>query len=274
MHRSSSVSFTHRNTRSRIILPVLASLLAACESGTTPTDTPPVSFSVSTAEQLSAGAGGYLAGGWAAAVADGPLVIGIGSDTLRIDSVRVVLAQATLRRAVSATCGTEGHDDSTDPQCANINAGPTIVKLPLTAGALSLFDVPVPKGTYASIAVRVHQANKGETGPNVVAFLAAHPEWENKSIKADGTFNGVAFHWAHDPPAQLNHTFSPALEVGDAGTNFTLQVNVASWFVSNTGKLIDPNDKTNVFYPQVASHVASSFKLFRDEAKKGHDDGK
>ena len=262
---------------SRRVVAVAASLFAlaqlGCDDSTSLGSTPPVSFSVSTAEQ-AAGASLMQANSTATVTPSGALRITAGNDTLIIDSVRVVLAQVTLVRTANAACGTAGHDDSNDPLCANLKAGPLIVKLPLSAGAASIFDVAIPQGSYSAISVRVHQANKGETGPNVVQFLADHPDWENKSIKADGTFNGTPFHWSHDPPAQLIHTFNPPLEVGPNGTNFTLRVDVASWFVSNSGPLIDPNAKTNVLYPQVAAHVAASFKVFSDDTRKGHDDGK
>src|SRR5205085_4775981 len=85
----------------------------------------------------------------------GALKIGVGTDTLVIDSVRVVLAQATLAKT-GAQCGVDGHDDSADPDCARISTGPFIVKLPLGDGVLSLFDVPIPAGTFNRLAVCVH----------------------------------------------------------------------------------------------------------------------
>jgi len=254
------------------LLAVSAAALAllACGDPTSPVAStePAVSFSVSTAEQIAA------TGNRAAfAVADAPLVLVQGTDTLRIDSVRVVLAQATLAKA-GDQCGVDGHDDTADANCANISTGPFIVKLPLSAGILSLFDVPIPAGSYSRLAVRVHKPNHVNSGPNQEAFLAAHPEWLNKSAMVDGTFNGVAFHWAHDPPIQLNHTFNPPLVITADGSNFTLKIDVASWFRASSGVLINPGAPTNVLYPQIAANVANSLKLFRDNGKKGHDDGK
>ena len=230
--------------------------------------TPPVSFSVSTSEAI-----GVSPNRASFATTNAPLVIGVGKDTLVIDSVRVVLAQVTLARLADEACGTAGHDDSNDASCSNLSTGPTIVKLPLTAGALSLFDIPVPAGTYTKFSVRVHKPSSGDVGPNVAAFLAANPTWTNISIRVDGAFNGVAVHWSHDPVVQLTHAFTPPLVIS-AASNFTLKIDVASWFKSTTGALIDPNAKTNAFYPQIANNVKVSFKVFKDDALKGHDDGK
>jgi len=248
--------------------------VAACDGLTPPrSSSRPVSFSVSTQEAAAAiSASRMPSAAFEASVADGPLVVTSGSDTLVIDSVRVVLAQVVLARAGDEACGASGHDDSSDSECKSLNSGPFIVKLPLTAGAFSLFDVPVEQGAYSGFAVRVHKPNRADSGPNVQAFLDAHPDWENKSIKVDGTFNGVAVHWSHDPVAQLEAQFDPAIVV-DSAANFTLKVNVASWFRAENGSLIDPNDKFNAQYPQVALNVKNSFSLFKDDSRDGHDDG-
>jgi len=258
-----------------LIAPTAALSLVACGDTAAPDGGPNanVSFSVSTSETIG-GTAAFASRAVFASATDGPLIQIIGKDTLRIDSIRVVLAQVTLRRQADSTCGLQGNNDATDASCTTMSSGPFIQKLPLTSGALSLFDIPIPKGTYTSIAVRVHKPNATETGPNVVAFLQAHPEWLNKSAMVDGTFNGVAFHWAHDPPIQLTHTFSPALEVGATGGNFTLKADVASWFVATSGVLINPGAPTNALYPQIAANVGKSFKVFKDDAKKGHDDGR
>ena len=257
----------------RTALCAFALSATACDAITSPSSSEKaVSFSVAIAEKPASVAALRAAGASSAsAVADGPLVIAVGNDTLVIDSVRVVLAQVVLARAGDDACGTAGHDDASDSECASLNTGPFIAKLPLTAGALSLFDVPVPKGVYSAVAVRVHKPNRLDSGPNVQAFLDAHPDWENKSIKVAGSFNGVPVHWSHDPVAQLEHTFEPPIVV-DSAANFTLKIDVASWFRAANGSLIDPNAKTDALYPQIATNVKNSFSLFRDEQKDGHND--
>ena len=260
----------HPSFSRALAMSVTALVLLACGDPTSPAGTtePAVSFSVSTAEQITA------TGNRAAfAVADAPLVLVQGTDTLRIDSVRVVLAQATLT-LTSDQCGVAGHDDTKDAGCANISAGPVIVKLPLTTGVLSLFTAPIPAGSYTRLSVRVHKPTTSGGDSSTIAFLQLHPEWFNKSAMVDGTFNGVAFHWAHDPPIQLNHTFDPPLVITADGSNFTLKIDVASWFRASSGALINPGAPTNALYPQIAGNVANSLKLFRDNGKKGHDDGK
>src|SRR4051812_43030851 len=165
-----------------LIAPSAALTLLACGDTVAPDGGPnaTVSFSVSTAERVGPSAA-FASRAVFATATDGPLIQIIGKDTLRIDSIRVVLAQVTLRRQADTTCGLTGNNDGADATCSTLSSGPFIQKLPLTSGALSLFDIPIPKGTYTSIAVRVHKPNAQETGPNAVAFLQAHPEWLNKS---------------------------------------------------------------------------------------------
>jgi hypothetical protein len=56
--------------------------------------------------------------------------------------------------------------------------------------------------------------------------------------------------------------------------NFTLRADVGSWFVASNGSLINPGAPTNSLYPQIAGNVYKSFKVFEDNTRKGHDDGK
>ena len=208
-------------------------------------------------------------------IVNGAMVIASGTDTLIIDSIRVVLAQIVLRQQQDTTCGNSGHDDKNAATCAPVASGPYLAKLPLTPGAASLFDgIPIPNGTYTGIKVRIHNPRIGDASSTTAAFLAAHPEWVGKSMMVDGKFNGTAYHWAHDPPVQLEHPFNPAVVVDDkTAFNFTLQIDVATWFVAATGQLINPGAPTNGLYPQVAGNIAKSFHVFKDDKKNGHNDG-
>jgi len=267
-----------RPTLYRVVVFVAGLALIGCDFlGDPKPGTKAVSFSVSTSEAIASSVVAFARNAFdhmaSASSEDGPLFIGAGTDTLRIDSVRIVLAQVTLGRVNSDECGASSNDDAKDANCATLSTGPFIQKLPLTSGALSLFDVPVEKGSYGFLTVRVHKPNRSDSGPNMQAFLDANPTWENISIRVDGAFNGAAVHWNHDPVVQLQHKFDPPLEVTETnGTNFTLKVDVASWFKAANGSLIDPNAKTNVQYPQIALNVKNSFKVFKDDKRSGHDD--
>jgi hypothetical protein len=200
----------------------------------------------------------------------GSLVVASGTDTLQIDSVNVVFARIVLRQASGVGCGEDGHDDHADRDCAELKAGPVLVSLPLTAGAQTLFSVPAPTGTYTGMKLRTHKPNRADSGPNTQAFLAQHPEYENRSIRVVGKFRGTAFVWTGDPEAKLEQSFVPPLSVTDAsGLSLTLKIDVASWFKAQDGTLLDPRTTS---YPQIANNIKQSFRTFEDKAHTGHDD--
>lgn len=198
------------------------------------------------------------------------LVVASGSDALQIDSVNVVFARVVLYRSSGAACGTDGHDDAQDQDCAELKSGPILVSLPLSAGAQTLFNVPASVGTYTGMKLRTHKPKRADSGPNTQAFLAAHPEYESRSIRVVGKFRGAPFVWTGDPEAQLEQSFVPPLSVTDvSGLNLTLKIDVASWFKAANGALLDPRTTS---YPQIANNIKQSFKAFEDKNHAGRDD--
>jgi hypothetical protein len=198
------------------------------------------------------------------------LVVTSGNDTLQIDSVNVVFARVVLHQASATACGDDGHDDTADHDCAGLASGPILVSLPLSAGAQTLFNVAAPVGTYTGIKLRTHKPNRADSGPNTQAFLAAHPDYENRSIRVVGKFRGAPFVWTGDPVAQLEQAFAPPLSVTDlSGLNLTLKIDVSSWFKTTGGALLDPRTTS---YPQIANNIKQSFKAFEDKSHTGHDD--
>lgn len=267
------------STRSLVTALVGAALVGCSADSTTPGGANAIAFSVSTADATVGVSGmhaAYMRPSYGVSLnGSGSLVIGIGADTLRIDSIKVVLAQISLFTAADSTCGDDGHDDMKDNSCSPLAAGPIVVRLPLTAGDSQVMSVPVPKNTYTGMSFRVHKPNTQDTSATVTAFLAAHPEWKNLSIKVDGAFDGQPVHWQGDPVVQVKEKFSPPVVVSDtSGLNFTLHVSAASWFVAQNGSLINPNSATGPLYPQIAMNINKSFHAFEDDKHNGHDDGK
>jgi hypothetical protein len=251
----------------------VAGTIAACSGDmlTTPTAPGAVTFSVATRASSSASLSRSSAS-FEVAPAPAPtsLVVASGNDTLQIDSVNVVFAHVVLHRASGTACGEDGHDDTADQDCAELKAGPILVSLPLAAGTQTLFNVSVPAGTYTGMKLRTHKPNRADSGPNTQAFLAQHPEYENRSIRVVGKFRGAPFVWQGDPEAQLEQSFVPPLSVtGVSGLNLTLKIDVASWFTAPGGALLDPRTTS---YPQIASNIQLSFKTFEDRNHTGNDD--
>jgi hypothetical protein len=256
---------------SALTLVVVAGMLAACSADTvtTPAAIGAVTFSIAT-HAASPAATSLSGASFDVASAPTPLIVTSGNDTLQIDSVNVVFARVVLYKASSSACGTDGHDDAADQDCAELKSGPVLVSLPLSAGAQTLFNVPASVGTYTGMKLRTHKPNRADSGPNTQAFLAAHPEYENRSIRVVGKFRGVPFVWQGDPEAQLEESFVPPLSVSDAsGLNLTLKIDVASWFTATGGALLDPRTTS---YPQIANNIKLSFQAFEDKSHTGLDD--
>jgi hypothetical protein len=250
---------------------VVAGMIAACSGDvlTTPTAPGAVTFSIATRAGSSASLS-LSSASYDVAPAPTSLVVASGADTLQIDSVNVVFARVVLHRSAGSACGDDGHDDSADQDCAELKAGPILVSLPLSAGAQTLFNVAVPAGTYSGMKLRTHKPNRADSGPNTQAFLAAHPEYENRSIRVVGKFRGAPFVWQGDPEAEIAQTFAPALSVsGASGLDLTLRIDVATWFTAPGGVLLDPRTTS---YLQIANNIKASFRTFEDRNHTGSDD--
>ncbi len=255
-----------------LTLLTVASALGACASDMlTPPNALPAPVNVSIATSAAPLASFSRSGASFDVVpASGSLIVVSGNDTLQLDSVNVVFTRIVLYRAADAACGSDGHDDGADHDCAELKSGPILVSLPLTAGAQTLFSVPAPSGTYTGMKLRTHKPNRADSGPNTQAFLVQHPEYENRSIRVVGKFRGTPFVWTGDPEAQLEQAFVPSLTVSDgSGLNLTLKIDVASWFKAPGGALLDPRTTS---YPQIADNIKQSLKAFEDNDHTGHDD--
>jgi hypothetical protein len=266
----------HANLTARrfnaLMLLTTAIALGACSSDTVTTPgAAPGAVTLSIATSAAAlPSHSMSSASFAVAPAAGSLIVASGSDTLQLDSVNVVFARVVLHRATGTACGDDGHDDGADHDCAELKAGPILVSLPLTAGAQSLFNVPAPVGTYTGMKLRTHKPNRADSGPNTQAFLAQHPEYENRSIRVVGKFRGAPFVWTGDPVAQLEQSFVPPLAVTDAsGLSLTVKIDVTTWFKAQSGALLDPRTTS---YPQIANNIKQSFTTFEDKDHTGHDD--
>src|SRR2546428_21934 len=60
------------------------------------------------------------------------------------------------------------------------------------------------------------------------------------------------------------------ITVGPGTTNFTVSVDVASWFKDASGAFLDPNDPANA--ETINANIRHSFRAFADEDHDGVDD--
>lgn len=230
-----------------------------------------VSFSVSTLGSSAASSqGASLA---TAPAAGGGVLVVSGTDTLKIDSVAMVLRKVVLARAADTSCAEAEHDEDTDHECEPLKAGPLLVSLPLDTGTTQVFSVPVPKGGYTGIGLLIHRLSSDTTDTASVNFLKAHPEFENASVRVVGTFDGQPVQWTGRPTFVLVERFNPPVLVGDgSGMNFTMNVDVSRWFRNYDGSLINPSTATLDQTAIIDQNIRASVHAFDDDHREGVDD--
>lgn len=273
----------------------LSGLLAACSDGSAPSAKSQVTFSLAT--------GGVA--GPALLVSD---TIATDTDTLVLDSVQLVLRDIKFERVNEDACDDEHDDDGDDDQadedvaasslirpaslhddggeddgddghsdaCESFNAGPYLLDLPLGPGVEKAFSVVVDTGTFNEVRFKIHKPRRDEGDPRDIAFLEAHPGFDQISIRVVGSFNGEPFVFTTDLDAQQRLALVPPLVVADAMQNVdvTIKVDVSGWFTDGAGGLVDPatasNDGENESL--VKDNIRDSFRAFRDDDRDGEDD--
>lgn len=256
------------------LAPLTAVVIAGCSDAGTGTNgaTRNVSFSVSTVGSAMTAASFAGASYSTASTASGAVVVS-GTDTVKLDSVSMVVRKLVLARAADTSCAAEDHDDEADAECDPLKAGPVLVSIPLDTGVKQVFTVPVPKGSYTGIGLLVHRLRSDSTDTAAVAFLKAHPEFDSASVRVVGSYDGKPFTWTGRPSFVLHERFNPPVAIGDtSGLNFTMNVDVSSWFRNYDGSLIDPSTATPDQTEIIEYNIRRSVHAFDDDHRDGRDD--
>jgi len=251
------------DTTHRSLVFVPAFLLAACTT-TEPNAMHRVSVSAAIAAPSPRPATGITAA----------LIVGDGEGgSVSISSAQIVLSRLKLHDDVCAGDDGENEDDSNDANgtpvveshdpndddhgegegeddddCPPLTVGPVLIDLPLDGTTTVVLDALVPAGTYKRLQARLHAVKPGDEG--VGDFLAAHPEFEGISVKAVGVFTdaeGTDHEFTFTSPMNVVSAinFDEPVTVGAGTTNLTIDVDVASWFTSASGTVVDPTNAAN-----------------------------
>jgi hypothetical protein len=239
----------------------LSSLLGGCESSS-PGGSGQVSFNVSSTTTTPAGARPNAAPD---TLTDG------GGNVLVLAKVELVLRDIEFKRLNHDACDSIAAGD--DDGCEEFDAGPLLIDLPLNGGVEHQFSIAIDSGTYSEIELKLHKPeDDGDSRDR--AFLTAHPDLEDVSVRVSGTFNGTAFTFVSDMNADQEFSISPPLVVtGESDVSVTLKVDVTGWF-TNGLTLINPalGLKGGAFESQVESNIEASFEAFHDDDRDGHSD--
>jgi hypothetical protein len=232
-------------------LAVLLALSTSCS--TSPTDRASVGISFSTKAPAAAGPRASMA-----------ITMTNGANTLVITKAQLVLRELELKLAASSTCATGTDGDA----CEEIELGPMLIDLPVTDVVASPITAQVPPGTYREIEFDIRRPG---TDPADAAFIAANPNFNNVSIRVEGTYNGAAFVFTSQLDQEVQIDLNPAAVITDANNNVTIAVNIRDWFTAAGGALINPAT-ANPGQPNasiVAEKIKVSLRAFEDDDKNG-----
>lgn len=250
-------------TRSHLLLGTLIlGALTACDSSS-PGGNGQVSFNVATQ-------------GAASATASRPLtapdtMVDVGGNVLVLTKVEIVLRDIELERLNHDNC--DSVSTGSDDDCEEFEAGPVLIDLPLNGGIEHEFTIAVDSGTFDELKLKVHKPEDDGDAQDQ-AFLAAHPDFADVSIRVTGTFNGASFIFTTDMGAEQEFSINPPLIIsGQTDVGVTLKVDVSGWFISGT-TLVNPAlaVKGGAFESVVENNIEASFEAFHDDDRDGHSD--
>jgi hypothetical protein len=209
------------------------------------------------------------------AVADRTLAdvtIAAGTSTLVLTKAQVVARRIELAPSNAAACAgtSETGDDDAELHdgCAEVEAGPALLDLPLDASTKTNITASVPPGTYRGLELRIGPVSSGNR--RSVEFLTAHPDFKNASVRVEGTYNGKAFVFVSPVDARIETLFSAPITVDASNPNVTVAIDVTNWFTDGAGATLDPSNSANA--SRIAANIAGSFHAFEDDDHDGHDD--
>ena len=237
-----------------------AVLLSACSDSTGASGDPQVRFNLATGAAAPAAVVPSLA------VAAAPMTITDGSNTLVLDEVALVMREIELERLGDDACA-----QVADDACERLELGPILLRLPLTAGAVGQFTVAVDTGTYGEVEFEIHKASSSDDA----AFVAAHPDLADRSIRATGSWNGTPFTFYSDIDVEQEIDLTPPLVVGESGAaDLTVRVDLDRWFRDDAGALLDPAtaNKGESNEGQVKNNIQNAFEAFEDDDRNGMED--
>jgi hypothetical protein len=210
----------------------------------------------------------------AAPAASAPQRIELGSDVIVLQKVELVMREIELEGSddfCSDSTGTPA--DTTSDDCSELEFGPMIVELPLDGDVAHAISAQVAAGTYDEIKFKIHRPEDDTAADH--AFLQAHPDFADVSIRVTGTWNGESFTYEGQQGYEQEIELSPPLVLADGAADLTLSVDVGRWFVNAAGTgLVDPRLALEglAFESLVEHNIELSFEAFRDDDRDGHSD--
>jgi len=142
-------------------------------------------------------------------------------------------------------------DNNDEHECEPVRVDPVQVNLPLDGTTKVILDALVPAGSYLGLRAEIENVS-------VVGVFT----------DAGGTDH--AFTFTSDAHAEVSVDFPTPVTVGAATSNFTIDVDVGTWFKDAAGAILDPNNAAN--QEAIEHAIRASFHAFEDDNHDGDDD--
>lgn len=184
-----------------------------------------------------------------ARVAGPPMVLTGTNGTLTLDEIRLIVAEVEL----------EGDDDSCEAaggsdDCADFNAPPRLLDLPLDGQPIEAFVAQVPPGTYKELEFEIEDLEDDEVDAGFRAeidalradIVAEFPDWPREATGlvvgtfTDGNGAETSFRVFLEAEIEIERDLIPNLVVGDDTpvTDLKVDLRVDSWFERSDGSLL------------------------------------
>jgi hypothetical protein len=249
----------------------VSTLVGACSDSNGPGNGSGTNLSIAVAT-LTAGSAGRITGGGSPTVSfERHVTSAGGTHSLVINSAAISLSRMELATVDSAGCAEDDHPEHDDDRCHELDAGAMLVDLPTDNSVVSVLSLQLPAGTYKALEAKIRPVRTDDSGGS--AFLSAHPEFANASVRVEGTFDGTPFTYTGSPNASLELSFDPPITVGSSATTVTVHVSIDRWFMDGSGNLIDPATANagGANEQLVRDNVRRSFHAFEDNEHHGDD---
>lgn len=243
------------NAIHKFVIPAaLLAIVAAGCSDSTASGRVPLSLSVSTKPMTMA----------PVAAVNPDLIVASPTDTIDLTGAQIVLSKVELKGSSTSTCTTQESGD-----CSELELSPMLVNVPL--GAITQLDLGslVPAGSYRELSFNIDAVQSGDTAG--AAFLTAHPDFANVSVRVQGTYKGQSFVYTSNQDIEFEMEFTTPVSVGSGTpTNLTIALDAGSWFKDASGNVLNPTDPANA--STIDNNIKNSFHAFEDDNHDGVED--
>lgn len=182
-----------------------------------------------------------------AATGSAPVAPKAASSHVTLTSVKMLVEELELESV---------EEDSLDFEIEN-----QVIQLPLDGSPYQLAAADIASGFYDEFELEIEGLDDDDN-VNDPDFAESS---EETSIIIEGTYNGEDFTFKSEEDFEIEFEFNSPIQIDENTTNvdINLMVDIASWFVDDSGNDLDPTDPAN--REKIEDNIENSFDAEKDE---------